>query len=161
MDDTVPWAAASGQSGSHILGDLDSTCLLCPFWDFTCSKGSQSKWIYSGQKDFETLVCNDFYWAPKLSPPNCWMGDNFEETAPLLSLPCLTHPLLASARKKVWIEWTSSLTLHMEGENFVFIPACSWGMPVSRLLWPLWSCAFTRPHTLLSPVLSTVFTSSQ
>lgn len=39
--------------------------------------------------------------------------------------------------KKGWTEWTSGLTLNMEGESFVFIPACSWGMPVSRLLWLL------------------------
>lgn len=74
---------------------------------------------------------------------------------PALHIHCWPLP-----EKKVWTEWTSGLTLHMEGENFVFIPACSWGMPASGPLWPLWSCSFTHPHTPLSPVLGTVFTSS-
>lgn len=47
--------------------------------------------------------------------------------------------------KKKWTEWTSGVTLNMEGESFVFIPACSWGMPVSRL------CGAAPSHALILP----------
>lgn len=60
-----------------------------------------------------------------------------------MAFPALPYiPTAGLCQKKAWTEWTSGLTLHMESENFVFIPACSWGMPVSGLLWPLWRCSF-------------------
>lgn len=114
-----------------------------------------------GRKTFRTRTRNDVCWAPKFPPPNCWMVRNFEEISLWLSLPYPTYPVLATARKKVWTEWNSGLTLHMKGEKFVFIAVCSWGMPVPRLLWPLWSCPFTCPHTPLGPVLNIVFIPSQ
>lgn len=139
------------------------TSLACssPSGVLCAKKVHKSNGYIHGRKIFRTLTCNDGCWAPKFPPPNCWMVHNFEETSLWLSLPCPTYPLLATARKEVWTECTSGLTSHMGGENFIFIPACSWGMPVSRLLWPPLSYSFTCPRTPLSPVLTTALTPPQ
>lgn len=124
---------------------------LAPCLGFYVLKKVTKQMDIHGRKTFRILTCNDVCWAPKFPPPNCWIVHNLEETSLWLSLPCPAYPLPEKGMD--WGDFWSDLT-YARWE--LCLHTCLfWGMPVSRLLWPLWSYSFTSPHTPLSPVLTT------